>query len=210
MKADLYDKQNKKAGTVDLPERIFGVKWNPTLVQQAFVTQVSNRRNVLAHTKGRGDVRGGGKKPWAQKHTGRSRHSSVRSPLWPGGGVTFGPTKERNFSKKINKKMKRVALYSVLSKKLAAKEIRFIDDLNFQDHKTKNLAKVLIDFFKKNPSVLVVPRRGNRNIFTAGRNIPKVAVSNVPTLNVYDCLAHEHMLFEKGAIAELTNDKQTE
>src|SRR5438105_1748720 len=116
-KTDLYNQENKKVGTVELPDKFFGVKWNPTLVHQALVAEMANARQPLAHAKGRGDVRGGGKKPYMQKHTGRARAGSTRSPIWKGGGVTHGPLKEKVYSKKINTKMKRLALYSILSKK---------------------------------------------------------------------------------------------
>ena len=106
MNVKTYDIEGKEAGTTELPENIFGVELNPDLVHQVMVAQEGNQRQVSAHTKGRGDVSGGGKKPWAQKHTGNARHGSIRSPIWVGGGVSHGPTNERNFSKKINTKMR--------------------------------------------------------------------------------------------------------
>ena len=104
MKTDIFNQQNNKVDIIDLPERIFGVKWNPDLVHQALMAQLANRRQPSAHVKDRSEVSGGGKKPWKQKGTGRARHGSNRSPIWKGGGVTHGPTKEKNFTKKINKK----------------------------------------------------------------------------------------------------------
>ena len=101
---DIYNQKNEKSGTIDLAERIFKVKFNPDLIHQALLAQIANQRSPLAHTKGRGDVSGGGKKPWRQKGTGRARHGSSRSPIWKGGGVTFGPSKERVFAKKIKQK----------------------------------------------------------------------------------------------------------
>ena len=103
MKTELYNQNAEVIGEAELPDRIFGVKMNPDLVHQVLVAQMANSRQVIAHTKGRGEVRGGGKKPWRQKGTGRARHASIRSPIWKGGGVAFGPTKERNFEKKRNK-----------------------------------------------------------------------------------------------------------
>src|SRR3989304_3678493 len=111
MQIKLYNQSGEVIGDFDLPERIFGVAVNADLVKRAVDTQMSNARQVIAHTKGRGEVRGGGRKPWKQKGTGRARHASIRSPIWKGGGVTFGPTKERNFKKKIRKKMARRALF---------------------------------------------------------------------------------------------------
>ncbi|MBI3638443.1 50S ribosomal protein L4, partial [Candidatus Wolfebacteria bacterium] len=137
MKVDVFDKQNNKVGTIDLPDGIFAVKWNPNLVHQALMAQLSNSRQNLAHAKGRGEVRGGGKKPWKQKGTGRARHGSIRSPLWRGGGATFGPTKEENFKRKINKKMRRLAVLSVLSRKFKENELKVVDNFETGDLKTK-------------------------------------------------------------------------
>ncbi|MEK7629797.1 MAG: 50S ribosomal protein L4 [Patescibacteria group bacterium] len=203
MKVSVFDQKNNKAGTIELPETIFKIKWNPSLVHQAFVAQISNERKNLAHTKGRGDVRGGGRKPRPQKGSGRSRQSSIRSPLWAGGGVTFGPTKERDFSKKINKKMKRLAIYSALSKKMADEEIKIIENLNLTDYKTKNLASVIKNFFKVRPSILIIPAKENKNIFLAGRNLPKVKILSSETLNIYDCVNYQYIFFEKAGVSEL-------
>lgn len=204
MKIEVVNKENKKVGTVDLPDKIFNVKWNPDLVHQVLVAYLANQRGSLANTKGRGEVRGGGKKPWAQKGTGRARHGSIRSPLWVGGGVTFGPTTERRFGKKVNKKMKQKALYSLLSKKVSDGEVRIIDDFGLSDHKTKNLNVVLGKFFdKKRKSVLLVPTKENKNARLAARNIPKIDVAFSSSLNIYDGLAHKYMVFEKEAIEQM-------
>jgi len=125
----VYNQQGEKVGQVDLPAELFGVPLNRDLVHQVVVTQMANSRQVLAHTKDRSEVRGGGAKPWRQKGTGRARHGSIRSPIWVGGGVAFGPTKERVFAKKINKKMKRQALFMVLSSKVKDKEIVLLDKI---------------------------------------------------------------------------------
>ncbi|MEK7465265.1 MAG: 50S ribosomal protein L4 [Patescibacteria group bacterium] len=203
MKADLVNHENKKVGTVELSDRVFGVKWNPALVRQMVVAQFANARKPIAHTKDRSEVRGGGKKPWKQKHTGRARHGSSRSPLWSGGGITFGPRNTRDYTQKVNKKMRRGALVSVLSKKLADKEIYFIDDLKLADHKTKGMVAILKNFFKTNESVLLIPARGNKNIFMAGKNIKKVGVADPETLNLYDCLAYHYIIVEKAALEAL-------
>jgi large subunit ribosomal protein L4 len=120
-----------------LPKEIFDVEINPDLIHQVVVAQTANRRRVIAHTKGRGEVRGGGKKPWRQKGTGRARHGSIRSPLWKGGGVTFGPTKERTFKKEINKKMKRKALFMVLTAKAKNNLLLVLDKIILEQPKTK-------------------------------------------------------------------------
>jgi len=187
-------------GKIDLPENVFNAKWRPTLVQQVLVAQLANVRKPLAHVKTRGEVRGGGRKPHAQKHTGQARAGSSRSPIWVGGGVTHGPRKDRDFSKKINKKMKRLALYSTLSKKTHDKELFVIDNLKLEKPKTSGAAKIFGNFFKKPGATLLIAEKGNRNIFLAARNIPKTTIANPESLNVYDCLAAKNILVEKGAV----------
>lgn len=204
MTLEVYDKKYKKIGTVDLSEKVFNAKWNPDLIHQVLVAQVSNRRQPLASTKDRSEVRGGGRKPWQQKGLGRARHGSIRSPIWIGGGVTFGPRPERKFLKKVNKKMKRVAFHSVLSKKMKDKEITVIDKFDLSDYKTKNLAAIFKIFFKERPSILVVTTKGNKNIFAAGRNLVKTKISSTDSLNVYDCLRFKQLFFEKDAIQQIT------
>lgn len=192
--------QNKKVGTVELSDRIFGAKWNVALVRQIVVAQLANARKPVAHTKDRSEVSGGGKKPWAQKHTGKARHGSSRSPLWVGGGITFGPRNDRDFSQKVNKKMKAGALWSVLSKKLAENEIVFVDELKLAERKTQLMVKVLAHFSKKNESTLIIPASANKAIFTAARNIEGVDVVDAGSLSVYDCLSHRRILIEKNAL----------
>ncbi len=204
MKLDVVDTKNKKVGTLEVSEKVFGVRWNPNLVHQVVVSESSNRRKVLAHVKGRGEVRGGGRKPWKQKHTGRARVSSIRSPLWPGGGVTHGPNKERNFDKKINKKMRRLALFVILSKKLADGEIKIVDSLGLQDHKTKAIVKIFNTLrASKSGRVLLVPEARNKNAFLAARNIPKTTITNSSNLNPSECLTPKEIIFERGAVEEL-------
>jgi large subunit ribosomal protein L4 len=127
MKTDIYTIEGKKAGTMELPESVFGVRWNDALMHQVVTSMQDNARTPVAHTKGRADVRGGGIRPWQQKGTGRARHSSIRSPIWRGGGITHGPIKDKNFSREIPKKMRAKALYMALSKKLKDGEVIFID-----------------------------------------------------------------------------------
>lgn len=203
MKTDLYNRENTKVGTIDLPDAVFAVKWNPDLVHQAVVAQLANARQPVAHTKNRGEVSGGGKKPWRQKHTGRARHGSTRSPLWIGGGITFGPRNDKDYSKKINKKMKRVALCSILSKKLADGEIKVIDDFTMQEPKTKNVAAALKKFFSKPQSLLIVSKKENKNLFLAGRNIPKTEIMEAKGLNVYTCLSHKTIFIDKDSIEQI-------
>lgn len=143
MKIDLYNQLGEIVGKVNLPDSVFGVEVDANLIHQAIVAQMANSRRTLAHTKSRSEVRGGGIKPWRQKGTGRARHGSSRSPIWVGGGVTFGPTKNRNFTKKINKKAKRKALSMTLSSKLEDKQFLVVDDIKLKESKTKEAVSII-------------------------------------------------------------------
>jgi len=137
MKAKIYNQTGQSKGEIDLPEQIFGLPWNADMVHQVISSLRTNMRKPVAHTKTRGDVRGGGKKPWQQKGTGRARHGSIRSPLWVGGGVTHGPRNEKNFARTVSKKMKAKALFTILSKKFKDGEVVFLDELALKAPKTK-------------------------------------------------------------------------
>jgi len=143
MKASLYNQEGEEIKKVDLPSEIFDIELNSDLVHQVVVAQMSNSRKVIAHTKDRSEKRGGGRKPWRQKGTGRARHGSIRSPIWRGGGVTFGPTKDRNFSKKINKKMKQGALLMTLSSKIKEDEFVLLDKIELTEGKTKLMNEMI-------------------------------------------------------------------
>ncbi len=202
MTTDLYNKEGEVIAKIELPDRIFGRSWNPDLVHQALRTQMVNRRENLAHAKGRGEVSGGGKKPWAQKHTGRARHGSIRSPIWKGGGVTHGPSKDKKFSLRINKKMKQGAILAVLSERYKEGEIKVIDSLAVES-KTKNLNSIINKFFSPKPSVLLVPRSENKGIYQVSRNLSKIKSLDPRSLNVYDLLRYKNILLEKEAITEI-------
>ncbi len=143
IKYDFYAQDGKPLGQLELKADIFAVQPNPTLIHQAVITQLANARKVIAHTKDRSEVSGGGRKPWRQKGTGRARHGSIRSPLWIGGGVTFGPTKERNFSQKINKKMKRKAIFMALTDRLQNNQLIILDKLELKESKTKEFVELV-------------------------------------------------------------------
>lgn len=201
MKTKLYNQEAKSVGEIELSEKIFGAKWNPTLVHQIIVALDANRRKPIAHAKGRGEVRGGGRKPWKQKGTGRARHGSIRSPLWKGGGVTFGPTKERNFSQKINKKAKQQALYSVLSKKLTDNEIRFIDEIKIKNIKTKEMSKVLGNFFEnRKNNGLVILGKNNPELIRVTRNLNFAQICSVNNMNIKDLLLYKNILIFKDVV----------
>ena len=215
MDAPLYNQEGKEVGKLELPAKIFGQKPNADLVQQVVVTIQGNMRTPVAHTKGRGEVRGGGKKPWKQKGTGRARHGSSRSPIWVGGGVTHGPSKDKVFARKMNSKMKSKALAVVLSGKFRDGELIFINELALPQNKTKlasgilsKLGKALdrkeFSYKKGNRVLLALPKR-DLNIEKSFRNIPIVSVDEVRNLNAYSALSYKHLVFVGGqdSISEL-------
>jgi large subunit ribosomal protein L4 len=205
MKVKVYNQEGKEVGQAELPAEIFDVAINEDLIHQAVVTQMANVRKVIAHTKDRSEVRGGGRKPWRQKGTGRARHGSIRSPIWRGGGVTFGPTKERVFAKKINKKMKRKALLMVLSSKVKDKEMVLLDKLELAEAKTKQMAEIINSLKTKikkdlDKGTLIVLSKTDQKITRAVRNIPKIKTIRADSLNVLDVLSHRYLLMPQGAI----------
>ncbi len=202
MITEVYNNLAKSSGTINLSDRIFAAKWNPDLVHQALQAQLANSRDNVAHAKGRGEVRGGGKKPWRQKGTGRARHGSIRSPIWRGGGVAHGPTKNKIFAVKINKKMKQAAMFSVLSKKLADGDLKIVESLAIAEPKTKLAVNAIYNFSK---NALIIPAVDNKNIYRASANIPKIKSIGPKSLNVYDLLRYKNILLEKEAVATIEN-----
>ena len=198
-RVNTYNIKGEKIGTAILPPEIFDVEMKADLVHQAAMAQMANRRQMVAHVKDRSEVRGGGIKPWRQKGTGRARHGSIRSPLWVGGGVTFGPQREQVFKKKINKKMKRKALFMVLTSKVKDNELILLDKLEMKEPKTKIMAEVL-EKFKSQKSVLIVIPKSDVNIIRAARNIPYTKTIRADSLNVLDLLSFKYLLMPKEAI----------
>lgn len=211
MQAKVFDQSAKEIGTVELPDAVFGLKWNADLVHQVVTSQAANLRQPVAHVKHRGEVRGGGKKPWRQKGTGRARHGSIRSPLWKGGGVTHGPTKERNFKKKINKKMAKKALWTVLSAKARDGEIVMLDNLKFTESKTRLAAEMFAKLVKhkeleriiRGNGVLVALAGKDDGARRALRNLPYVGIDEARNLNAREVLQYKYVLFSKQAIEVL-------
>ena len=204
MEATIYNQQGKETGKITLPESVFGVKWNPDLVHQVATSMASSARAGTAHTKTRGEVRGGGKKPWRQRGTGRARHGSIRSPLWVGGGVTHGPRSDKNYERKVNKRAKRAALYSILSAKLRDGEIVFLNGIAIPEIKTKearaiitNLSRIksLESLEKKraNSALILIPRK-EAVTEKSFRNIGNVAVGEARNLNVLDALRYKYLV----------------
>ncbi len=195
----LYSMDGKELGTRELPTRIFGVAVNPAFVEHAVVAQRANARATVAHTKTRAEVRGGGKKPWRQKGTGRARHGSIRSPIWRGGGVAFGPRPDRNYSIKINRKERQKALFMALSDKVASKRLVLLDALDMPSIKTKQFAAAL----KKLPvekSVLLVLPSSNANVEKSARNVAGVTLIRANSLNVIDVLHHQCLVMPVGSV----------
>lgn len=187
---------------MELPQEIFSVRWSPDAVHQVVQAYSANSRKSVAHVKGRGEVSGGGKKPWRQKGTGRARHGSSRSPIWIGGGVTFGPTNERNFSKKINRKMKRFALASLLSKKFADGEVYVFDSLAIEPAKTKEVVAIVKNASLPN-SILFVKDGKNVSLLRAARNLPKTDIVSAGNLNAANCMLRKAVVFERPALEAL-------
>jgi large subunit ribosomal protein L4 len=205
METAVYNLKNEKVGTVDLPDGIFGAKWNAVLVKQMFDAQRANARSPWAHTKDRSEVRGGGKKPWRQKGTGRARHGSTRSPIWVGGGKSHGPRNERDYSEKVNKKMKRIAIFSVLSKKMKDGEVKVFEDFTIEAPKTKMLALALHNIlgmkkYAKRFDVALITNGDNENLFRASSNLTKAKAIRADSLNIYDIMNHKNLFIEKGAV----------
>ena len=211
METTVFTKEGKESGKVTLPEAVFGAKWNADLVHEVVVSMTSNARSGNAHTKDRSEVRGGGKKPWRQKGTGRARHGSRRSPIWTGGGVTFGPRNEKDYSKKINKKVRAKALAATLSKKHADGEVVFVDDFSFEAPKTAD-AKAAIKAIaagskhedlatKRKNAALVVLSERNEATEKSFRNFGNMMVAQVKDINPVDLLTYKYVVMAEPAKA---------
>jgi large subunit ribosomal protein L4 len=200
MKTLVYNQEGKEMGEALLPKEIFEVKLNQDLVHQVLVGQAGNRRIVMADTKDRSKVSGGGRKPWKQKGTGRARHGSTRSPLWRHGGVTFGPLSEANFKREIPNAMKRKALFMVLSEKVKNNLVVVLDDLKLEQAKTKVMAEILGKLPSKKQTALIVLPDMDKNIISAARNIPGISTIQAKDLNCLDALSYKYFILLKGSI----------
>lgn len=200
----LYNQEGTSTGEIQLDAGLFEVAVNHGLVHEAVVAQSANARHVLAHTKTRGEVRGGGKKPWKQKGTGRARHGSRRSPIWSGGGITFGPRSIRNFAKKMNRKARRKALAMVLSDKVAHDKLIAVEALNFEEGKTKQLASVLAKLPSAGKKALVITAPENKTVAKAAQNLSGVESFPANALNVIALLRFEYVVVSKPALELIT------
>ncbi|PIZ43006.1 50S ribosomal protein L4 [candidate division WWE3 bacterium CG_4_10_14_0_2_um_filter_42_8] len=200
-KANLYKSSGELVEEIKLEPRIFGVEFNPTLIAQAVRVYLANQRQGTAHTKTRGDVSGGGKKPWKQKGTGRARQGSTRSPLWTKGGVAHGP-KNRDYSLKINKLMRRKALFSALSTKVADKKTFILEGLKLPQIKTQMLVKIFKNLKLEKSKLLVLPET-DKTIYLSARNIPEVETVLAGDLNAYVVFKNQNIILLKESLAKL-------
>lgn len=206
MKTPIYNLKGEKKGEVELNPKIFGVEFKPDLINQAILAIRANKRALGAHVRTRAEVRGGGKKPWRQKGTGRARHGSIRSPIWTGGGITFGPSREKDYSKKINRKAKRLALFSALSKKLSDDELKIVDELKISGGKTKEMFEIIRNLYgeslkkKRKVDLLLVLARVNSDVLKAARNLVKVKLTLANSLNVEDLMVYKNVLMEERSL----------
>ncbi|ADG81183.1 50S ribosomal protein L4 [Thermincola ferriacetica] len=199
-KVALYNIKGEQVGEIELKDEVFGIEPNEGLVHDVVVMQLANRRVGTASTKTRAEVSGGGRKPWRQKGTGRARHGSIRSPIWRGGGITFGP-KPRSFNYTMPKKARRLALKSVLSSKVSDGNIIVLDTLEMAQPKTKEMAEILNRLKAK--KAVVVTADVDQNVIKSARNIPGVTPLTASGLNVYDLVNHEKLVITKDAVAKV-------
>jgi len=200
-KVDVYDINGKVVGEINLRDDIFGIEVNKHAIHQVIVNQLANRRQGTQSTKTKSEVRGGGRKPWRQKGTGRARHGSIRSPIWTGGGVALGP-KPRSYSYKLPKKVRRLALKSALTTKVLDNNIIVLDDLKLEEIKTKKMANILKNL-KADTSALIVTPEVDRNVVLSARNIENVKTTTSDSINTYDILKYDKFIVTKEAVARI-------
>lgn len=213
MKIKIYNLEGKAKKTINLPDELFNLPLNQNLLHQVVYVYQKNKRRPIAHTKTRAEVRGGGRKPWPQKGTGRARHGSIRSPIWRGGGITFGPRKEKKYTAKINKKVKRKAIFITLSQKIRDKEFFIIEGLELKNKKTKEAVKI-IENIKQNiikntegsPSFFfILDKEKFKNYKKAFSNLEKVELAQVENINAYKLLSKKYIITEPKTIDLIIN-----
>ena len=208
MKIDKFNMSAEKVGQIEVSDAVFGVEFNSPLVHQVVVAQLANKRQGTKSTLTRSEVRGGGKKPWRQKGTGRARQGSIRAPQWTGGGVVFAP-KPRDFSQKINKRMKRQATLCALSAKVSDGNFIVVDDIKLEEIKTKVIAGML-DKFGVSCKTLIVTAEHDEKVYLSGRNIPGVVVVEAAGVNVYDLVANTKCVITEAAVRKLEQIQEAE
>ena len=200
-KIDVYDIEGKKVSTVDLNEEIFGIEPNEAVVHSVLVNFLANQRQGTQSTKTRAEVRGGGRKPWRQKGTGRARQGSIRAPQWIKGGIALGP-KPRSYKYQVNKKEKRLAIRSCLSSKVLEKELTVVDSLALKEIKTKDMAKALTNLKVEGKTLILLPEK-NETVQKSARNIEGVKTTLVNTINVYDLLKYKNLVITLDTVKKL-------
>ncbi len=209
MKTPIYNFKGEELKKIEISEDIFDKKINNNLIHQVYKSLLSNQRKPLAFSKDRSEVRGGGKKPWRQKGTGKARHGSIRSPLWKGGGVTFGPRiKERDLKKKINKKIKKDAIKMVLSQKFRDGEIKIIENINLKEQKTSQMDKFfknLLKIEKKFPKVLFLIDSKNDILKKSTKNLPYVKIMNAENIDLIEILNNKYLVVSEDILPTLEN-----
>ncbi len=200
MKIDVLNIAGEKVDSIELNDAIFGIEPNMDLLHRVVVMQNANRRQGTVKTKNRSEVRGGGRKPWRQKGTGRARHGSIRSPIWVGGGLAFGPT-PRNYRTRMNKKMRRLALKSALSVRAQDDKVVVLDGIEIKDGKTKEVATMLKNINVDN--ALLVTEAKDELLVRAARNIPTLKLAPVTGLNVRDLLKYQNLILTREAVRQI-------
>lgn len=196
---NVYNQEGKTIGTLELNPAHFGVKVNPSLVHEVVVAQQANARRSIASTKTKGEVRGGGKKPWKQKGTGRARQGSIRSPQWVGGGIAFGPLSERNFCVKVNRKAKQKALFMALSDKVTGEKLVVLDAFTPKEPKTKEAAALFAKLPVQRKALVVLPK-SDPTLLRMVRNLQNVKLITVNSLNLVDVLGYPTLVFWKDTV----------
>ena len=198
---DVYNIEGKKVKSVELKEEIFGIEPNEAVVHNVLVNFLANQRQGTQSTKTRAEVRGGGRKPWRQKGTGRARQGSIRAPQWIKGGIALGP-KPRSYKYTVNKKEKRLAIKSILSSKVLENELVVVDSLDLKEIKTSKMAKALTNLKVEGKTLIVLPEK-NENVQKSARNIEGVKTSLVNTINVYDLLKYKNLIITLDTVKKL-------
>ena len=200
-KIDVYDMKGKKVSDVELAENIFGIEPNEAIVHSVLVNYLANQRQGTQSTKTRAEVRGGGKKPWRQKGTGRARQGSIRAPQWIKGGIALGP-KPRSYKYTVNKKERRLAIKSILSSKVLEKELTVVDKLEVKEIKTKTMVKTLSDLKVEGKTLIVLPEK-NDNVYMSARNIEGVKTIVLNNINVFDLLKYTNLILPLDTVKKI-------
>ena len=200
-KVDVFDIKGKKVSDIELAENVFGIEPNENIVHAVLVNYLANQRQGTQSTKTRAEVRGGGKKPWRQKGTGRARQGSIRAPQWIKGGIALGP-KPRSYKYTVNKKERRLAIKSLLSSKVIEKELTVVDKLELKEIKTKTMVKALADLKVEGKTLIIVPER-NTNVLMSARNIEGVKTITANNINVFDLLKYTNLILSVDTVKKL-------